>query len=98
MLVKNAIILFVAKYNDTIEILLVNHDDDQHPIHLHGSYFHIVAQGLAPLNTTTGEAIANNPDVKCDKHAVCICDQTSPACTKNNMRLVKDTVQLSKGG
>ena len=88
----------VAQYNDTIELLLVNHDEDQHPIHLHGSYFHIVEQGLAQLNTTTGEFIANNPNVVCDEHAVCICNQTIAACTTNNMRLVKDTVQLPKGG
>lgn len=88
----------VAQYNDTIEILLINHDDDQHPMHLHGSYFHIVEQGLAPLNTTTGLATENNPNVTCDKHAVCKCNQTNAACVTNNMRLVKDTIQLSKGG
>ncbi|CAF1024094.1 unnamed protein product [Adineta ricciae] len=89
----------VAKYNDTVEILLVNHDDDQHPIHLHGSYFHIVQQGLAQLNITTGEFLANNPDVICDEHAACICNQTTSSnCTKNNMRLVKDTIQLPRGG
>ncbi|CAF1128703.1 unnamed protein product [Adineta steineri] len=88
----------VAQYNDTIELLLVNHDDDQHPLHLHGSYFHIVEQGLAQLNTSTGEFIANNPNVQCNEHAVCICNQTNAACTTNNMRLVKDTIQLPKGG
>ena len=88
----------VAQYNDIIELLLVNHDDDQHPIHLHGSYFHIVEQGLGQLNVTTGETIAHNPNVECDEHAVCVCKQTNAMCTKNNMRLVKDTVQLPKGG
>lgn len=88
----------VAKYNDIIEILLVNHDDDQHPIHLHGSYFHIVEQGLAQLNTTTGEFMANNPNVICDEHAVCTCNETAGSCTSINMRLVKDTVQIPKGG
>ncbi|CAF0738541.1 unnamed protein product [Adineta steineri] len=88
----------VAQYNDIIEILLVNHDDDQHPIHLHGSYFHIVEQGLAQLNQTTGEFIANNPNVICNEHAICIYNQTSANSTTNNMCLVKDTVQLPKGG
>jgi FtsP/CotA-like multicopper oxidase with cupredoxin domain len=88
----------VAQYNDIIELLLVNHDDDQHPIHLHGSYFHIVEQGLALLNTTTGEIIADNPNVECDENAVCECKQNNVICTVNNMRLVKDTVQLPKGG
>ncbi|UJR32591.1 hypothetical protein I4U23_020051 [Adineta vaga] len=88
----------VAKYNDTIEILLVNFDEDQHPIHLHGSYFHIVEQGLAQLNTTSGEFLANNPDVICDEHAICMCNQTSSNCTKIDMRLVKDTIQLPRGG
>jgi FtsP/CotA-like multicopper oxidase with cupredoxin domain len=88
----------VAQYNDIIEFLLVNHDDDQHPIHLHGSYFHIVEQGLAQLNTTTGEFIDHNPNVECDEHALCVCKQNNSMCTTNNMRLVKDTVQLPKGG
>ena len=88
----------VAQYNDVIEVLLVNHDDDQHPIHLHGSYFHIVEQGLAQLDTITGEVMANNPNVKCDEHAVCVCNQTNANCTINSMRLVKDTVQVPKGG
>ncbi|CAF1343253.1 unnamed protein product [Rotaria sordida] len=87
----------VAQYNDIIELLLVNHDDDQHPLHLHGSYFHIVEQGLALLNSTTGEIIADNPNVECDEQAVCIYNQPN-ACTTNNMRLVKDTVILPKGG
>jgi FtsP/CotA-like multicopper oxidase with cupredoxin domain len=88
----------VAQYNDIIELLLINHDDDQHPLHLHGSYFHIVEQGLAELNTSTGEIIADNSNVECNEHAVCTCTQTNTMCTKNNMRLVKDTVQLPKGG
>jgi FtsP/CotA-like multicopper oxidase with cupredoxin domain len=88
----------VAQYDDIIELLLVNHDDDQHPIHLHGSYFHIVELGLAQLNSSTGETIASNPNVECDEHAVCVCKQTNAMCTRNNMRLVKDTVQLPKDG
>ena len=60
----------VVQYNDIIELLLINHDGDQHPIHLHGSYYHIVEQGLAQVNITTGKKyIAPNPNVKCDEHA-----------------------------
>ncbi|CAF1056006.1 unnamed protein product [Rotaria sordida] len=88
----------MARYNDVVEFLLVNHDDDQHPLHLHGSYFHIVEQGLAVLNSTTGEFLANNPNVDCNEHAECKCIETTEGCKKNNMRLVKDTIQLSKGG
>ena len=88
----------LAQYNDIIELLLVNHDGDQHPIHLHGSYFHIVEQGLAQLNFTTGETISPNPNVKCDEHAVCVCNQDNGICTTNNMRLVKDTIQIPSGG
>lgn len=88
----------VAEYNDVVELLLVNQDDDQHPLHLHGSYFHIVELGLAELNSTTGEIQANNPNVYCNKHARCWYPKTAGSCQKNNMRLVKDTVQLPKGG
>ncbi|CAF2792024.1 unnamed protein product [Rotaria sp. Silwood2] len=88
----------MARYNDIVEFLLVNHDDDQHPLHLHGSFFHIIEQGLASLNSTTGEFLANNANVDCNEHAECKCTETAEACKKNNMRLVKDTVQLPKGG
>ncbi|CAF1076320.1 unnamed protein product [Adineta ricciae] len=88
----------VAQYNDVIELLVVNHDDDQHPLHLHGSYFHIVEQGLSVLNKTTGEIMSNNPKIVCDEHAVCTCQSEDRTCGTNNMRLVKDTIQLPKGG
>jgi FtsP/CotA-like multicopper oxidase with cupredoxin domain len=88
----------VAQYNDIIELLLINHDDDTHPLHLHGSYFHIVEQGLSQLDPTTGEFLANNPNIQCDEHAVCVCNQNNATCTTNSMRLVKDTIQLPKGG
>ncbi|CAF2651789.1 unnamed protein product [Rotaria sp. Silwood2] len=88
----------VAQYNDIVELLLVNHDDDQHPLHLHGSYFHIVELGLAQLNSTTGQIKANNLNVYCNEHAQCSYTKANSACKKNNMRLVKDTLQLPKGG
>ncbi|CAF2651806.1 unnamed protein product [Rotaria sp. Silwood2] len=88
----------MAQYNDIVELLLVNHDDDQHPLHLHGSYFHIVELGLAQLNLTTGRIKANNPNVYCNQHAQCSCTKANGACKKNNIRLVKDTLQLPKGG
>jgi len=87
----------VAQYNDIIELLLVNHDGDTHPLHLHGSYFHIVEEGLAQLDTVTG-ITTNNLNVECDANATCVCKQTNTTCTTNNMRLVKDTVQLPRGG
>ncbi|CAF2850535.1 unnamed protein product [Rotaria sp. Silwood2] len=87
----------LAQFGDIIEFLLVNYDTHQHPMHLHGSYFHIVEQGLAQLNTTTGEFLDNNPNVECNDYAECVCKAGS-TCTKNNMRLVKDTVQVPKGG
>ncbi|UJR07140.1 hypothetical protein I4U23_011428 [Adineta vaga] len=88
----------VAQYNDVIELLIVNHDDDQHPLHLHGFYFHIVEQGLAVLDKTTGKFVTNNLNTACDEHAVCTCQSGNKTCATNNMRLVKDTVQLPKGG
>ncbi|CAF1097119.1 unnamed protein product [Rotaria sordida] len=88
----------VAQYNDIVELILINHDDDQHPLHLHGSYFHIVELGLAQLNSTTGQIKTDNPNVYCNEHAQCSCTKANGACEKNNMRLVKDTVQLPKGG
>jgi FtsP/CotA-like multicopper oxidase with cupredoxin domain len=84
----------VAKFNDIIEFLVVNYDSDQHPIHLHGSYFHILEQGLSQLNKTTGIFIANNPNVACDDEQVnCECVN----CT-TNIRLVKDTMIVPSGG
>ena len=83
----------VVQYDDIIEFLVVNHDFDQHPMHLHGFSFHVIEQGLAQLNKTTGQFIANNPNVVCDDeqtHCTCV------NCTVNT-RLVKDTVQLAKG-
>ncbi|CAF3272177.1 unnamed protein product [Rotaria sp. Silwood2] len=87
----------LAQFGDIIEFLLINYDTHQHPMHLHGSYFHIVEQGLAQLNTTTGEFLDNNPNVECNDYAECVCKAGS-TCTKNNMRLIKDTVQVPKGG
>lgn len=84
----------VVQYNDIIEFLVINHDFDQHPMHLHGFSFHVIEQGLAQLNKTTGQFIANNPNVACrDEHIDCTCVN----CTTNT-RLVKDTIQLPKGG
>lgn len=83
----------VVQYNDIIEFLVINHDFDQHPMHLHGFSFHVIEQGLAQLNTTTGEFIANNPNVVCDDgHIQCTCVN----CTANT-KLVKDSIQLPKG-
>ena len=84
----------VVQYGDVIEFLIVNHDYDQHPMHLHGFSFHVIEQGLAQLNKTTGEFLANNPKVVCNAdHTNCVCMN----CTINT-RLVKDSVQLPKGG
>jgi FtsP/CotA-like multicopper oxidase with cupredoxin domain len=78
----------VAQFDDIIEFLVVNHDSDQHPIHLHGSYFHVIEQGLSQLNETTGLSIADNPNVACnDEDVNCECVN----CTTNT-RLVKDTM------
>jgi len=78
----------VAQFGDIIEFLVVNHDSDQHPIHLHGSYFHVLEQGLSQLNETTGLSIDDNPNVECnDEDVDCKCDN----CTTNK-RLVKDTM------
>lgn len=83
----------VVQYNDIIELLVVNHDFDQHPIHLHGFSFHVIEQGLAELNKTTGQFIANNPNVVCDDEQIlCTCVNCM-----TNTRLVKDTVQVPKG-
>ncbi|CAF1050104.1 unnamed protein product [Didymodactylos carnosus] len=86
----------VLKLNDTIEFLVINHDDDQHPMHLHGHYFHVVEQGLAELNETSGIYVSNNPNVECDEHAQC--QYKANISTNNNVLLVKDTVQVAKGG
>ena len=84
----------VANFNDIIEFLVVNYDTDQHPIHLHGSYFHILEQGLSQLNETTGLSIADNPNVECDDNQVnCKCVN----CT-TNVRLVKDTMIVPSRG
>ena len=84
----------VANFNDIIEFLVVNYDSDQHPIHLHGSYFHVLEQGLSQLNQTTGVFLANNPNVECDDHEInCQCVN----CT-TNIRLVKDTMIVPSGG
>jgi FtsP/CotA-like multicopper oxidase with cupredoxin domain len=84
----------VAQYGDIIEFLVVNSDSDQHPMHLHGSYFHIVEQGLAILNKTTGLITANNPNVSCDEHDInCKCVHCS-----SNTQLVKDTIIVPSGG
>jgi FtsP/CotA-like multicopper oxidase with cupredoxin domain len=84
----------VAQFNDIIEFLVVNYDSDQHPIHLHGSYFHILEQGLSQLNETTGLFIANNPNVVCNDEKVnCQC----VSCATNT-HLVKDTMIVPSGG
>jgi FtsP/CotA-like multicopper oxidase with cupredoxin domain len=84
----------VAQFGDIIEFLLINFDSDQHPIHLHGSYFHILEQGMSQLNKTTGLFIANNPNVVCDDDQVnCLCLN----CTTNT-HLVKDTIIVPSGG
>lgn len=84
----------VAQYNDIIEFLIVNPDSDQHPIHMHGSFFHIIEQGLSVLNKTTGIFIANNPNVVCDEEDInCQCAN----CTIN-AHVVKDTMIVPSGG
>jgi FtsP/CotA-like multicopper oxidase with cupredoxin domain len=88
----------VVQFNDVVEFLLVNYDADQHPIHLHGSPFHIVEEGLAQLDMTTGLFLANNPNVACNSYAECVCKQQNRTCTTTNMRFVKDTIQLPRGG
>jgi hypothetical protein len=88
----------VVQYNDIVEFLLINFDMDLHPLHLHGSSFHVVEQGFAQLNTTTGQYLANNPNVECNNNAECTCQEQNETCTRINMRLVKDTIQLPKGG
>lgn len=88
----------LAQLNDIVEFLLINFDYDHHPLHLHGSYFHIVEQGLAELNMTTGQFLANNPNIKCNEHVQCVCQQQNTSCTTNSMQLVKDTIQLPTGG
>lgn len=87
----------LAQFNDVVEFLLINFDYDHHPLHLHGSYFHIVEQGLAQLNTTTGQFLANNPNIECNDYAECTCQQQNTTCTMPTMRLVKDTIQLPTG-
>jgi len=42
-----------VQLNDIVEFLLINDDSDQHPLHLHGSFFHIIEQGLVISNKTT---------------------------------------------
>lgn len=94
MMVQKCYNNIVVQYDDIIEFLIVNHDFDQHPMHLHGFSFHVIEQGLAQLNKTSGQFIANNPNVVCDdEHVHCTCIN----CTVNT-RLVKDTIQLPKGG
>ncbi len=88
----------VVQYNDIVEFLLINFDMDVHPMHLHGSSFHIVEEGLAELNTTTGQYLANNPNIECNGYAECTCQEQNETCTRINMRLVKDTIQLPRGG
>ena len=88
----------VAQFNDVVELLLVNYDSDLHPLHAHGFAFHVVEQGLAQLNMTTGLFLADNPNVNCNAYAECTCKQQNGACTTNAVRLVKDTVQIPRGG
>ena len=88
----------LAQFNDIVELFLVNYDSDHHTIHLHGTTFHVVEQGLAQLNRSTGLFLANNPDVTCDDFAECICTPKNGACTKTSIRLVKDTIQMPRGG
>ena len=84
----------ITQFDDRIEFLLVNFDSDQHPMHLHGSYFHVIEQGLPILNRTTGLFQANNPNVQCDQHQVnCRC----VSCTSNT-QVVKDTIIVPSGG
>ena len=84
----------ITQFNDRIEFLLVNFDSDQHPMHLHGSYFHVIEQGLPIINRTTGLFQANNPNVECDQHNVnCRC----LTCTSNT-QLIKDTIIVPSGG
>ncbi|CAF2127690.1 unnamed protein product [Rotaria magnacalcarata] len=84
----------VAEYNDIVEFFIVNFDSDQHPIHLHGSFFHVLDQGFALLNKTTGLFLANNPDVECDEDDMkCVCNNC-----KTTTRLVKDTTIVPSGG
>ena len=83
-----------AQLNDLVEFLLVNFDSDQHPMHLHGFLFHVLEQGLAQLNSSTGLVMANNPNVQCDDNQI-HCECTN--CTTNT-QLVKDTIIIPSGG
>ena len=84
----------IAEYGDIIEFLIANYDSDQHPMHLHGSFFHVIEQGLSVLNQTTGLFMTNNPNVACDNEQInCACVN----CT-SNARLVKDTILVPSGG
>lgn len=84
----------IAEYNDIVEFLIVNFDADQHPLHMHGSFFHVLEQGFAQLNKTTGLAIDKTPNVVCDDDDInCECVN----CTVNTL-LVKDTTIIPSGG
>nr|XP_011452039.2 laccase-3 [Crassostrea gigas] len=53
----------------TVQIVFLNMDDAPfgmpHPIHMHGHHFHVLKTGFPHYNSTTGEILDRNRDIKC---------------------------------
>lgn len=62
--ILNLILVFLRIF------LFVNDIDDApfgmpHPIHMHGHHFHVLKTGFPHYNSTTGEILDRNRDIKC---------------------------------
>ena len=59
-------------FNKTIRMVFVNYNPRiptllaQHPIHMHGHNFAVLAMGYPTYNTTTGRHLSDNEDIECN--------------------------------
>lgn len=102
------------QHGDTVQMVFLNMGKGlgwSHPIHMHGHSFYVLKMGYATYNETTGNFIAQNPDIDC-KGGVppneSFCNAASwkdPAWLNGNVPglelqypLRKDTVIVPSGG